>query len=366
MSVRIISFDLGGLILEGFANASWQFLDSVLSSIETGKPAPIPPATSRQPEPPVSSSTAKSEVRKPSSVSRDSASKSPAAGTKRKAEEQLRRPSKPNNPVPKKAVPSKPAPAAASKPRPNPAPGASKPTSSNNASTVQKPASAPAPAVSSKPPPPGSFADIMMKAKALQQNAPTQVGMFKHHQSTPKEKISKMERKKREMEAQSKAKDPRAAKKAGAAPGTAANAKPGDGKFAKKREPEELAYKGTGRPTQTPAVSEYRGTAGLPSKRGSSGDRQHSRAGRRSRADEYLGTDEEDEGDYADDYDDDDQYSDASSDMEAGFDNVEEEEAAALKAARREDEEELQAENAAKQEKLDRKKKLMSLASRAR
>lgn len=204
-----------------------------------------------------------------------------------------------------------------------------------------------------------------MKAKALQQNAPTQVGMFKHHQSTPKEKISKMERKKREMEAQAKAKDPRAAKRAGAAPGAAANAKPGDGKLARKREPEELAYKGTGRPTQTPAASEYRGTAGLPSKRGSSGDRFQSRAGRRSRADEYLGTDEEDEGDYADDYDDD-QYSDASSDMEAGFDNVEEEEAAALKAARREDEEELQAENAAKQEKLNRKKRLMGLAARSR
>ena len=203
-----------------------------------------------------------------------------------------------------------------------------------------------------------------MKAKALQQNAPTQAGMFKHHQSTPKEKISKMERKKREMEAQSKAKDPRAAKRAGTVPGTAANAKTGDGKFARKREPEELAYKGTGRPTQTPAASEYRGTAGLPSKRAANGDRQQSRAGRKSRVDEYLGTDEEDEGDYADDYDD--QCSDASSDMEAGFDNVEEEEAAALKAARREDEEELQAENAAKQEKLNRKNRLMNLASRSR
>lgn len=203
-----------------------------------------------------------------------------------------------------------------------------------------------------------------MKAKALQQKAPTQVGMFKHHQSTPKEKISKMERKKRETEAQSKAKDPRASKKAGAAPGTAAGAKSGDGKLARKREPEELAYKGTGRPTQTPTASEYRGTAGLPSKRGASGDRQQSLAGKKSRADDYLGTDEEDEGDYADDYDD--HYSDASSDMEAGFDYVEEEEAAALKAARREDEKELQAENAAKQEKMDRKNRLMNLASRTR
>lgn len=200
-----------------------------------------------------------------------------------------------------------------------------------------------------------------MKAQSLQQNAPTQVGMFKHHQSTPKERISKMERKKREIEAKTKAKDPRSLKKAG---GTAASAKHGDEKIARKREPEELAYKGTGRPTQTPAVPEYRGTAGLPSKRAGGDARQQSRAGKRSRMDDYLGTDEEDEGDHADGYDD--YYSDASSDMEAGFDNVEEEEATALKTARREDEEEWQAELAAKQEKLERKKKLTSLASRAR
>ena len=80
--------------------------------------------------------------------------------------------------------------------------------------------------------------------------------------------------------------------------------------------------------------------------------------------DDYLGTDEEDEGDYADDNDD--YYSDESSDMEARLDDVEGEEAAALKFARREDEEEWQAELAAKKEKMERKKKLASLASRAR
>ena len=78
--------------------------------------------------------------------------------------------------------------------------------------------------------------------------------------------------------------------------------------------------------------------------------------------DEYLGTDEEDEGDFDDHYDD--YYSDASSDMEAGLDDVDREEAAALKAARREDEEEWKAELAAKQEKLERRNRLASLASR--
>lgn len=335
------------------------FLDSVLTSIETGKPSAIPPA-SRRPEPPVSSSTAKSEVRKPITPSRDAPSekKTAAGGTKRKAEEQLQRPSKLNSQAPGKPVSTKPATAStASKPRPNPAPNAAKSASSNNTSTTPK-----TPPVSSKPPPPGSFADLMMKAKALQQNAPTQVGMFKH-QSAPKEKISKMERKKRAMEAQAKEKDPRLAKKGGATSGTSAGVKPGDGKPARKRDPDEPTYKGTARPTQTPALPEYRGTAGLPAKRDPAA-RQQSKAGKRSRMDEYLGTDEEDEGDYADDYDD--YYSDASSDMEAGFDNVEEEEQAALKAARREDEEEWQAELAAKKEKMERKKKLSSLASRAR
>jgi hypothetical protein len=77
--------------------------------------------------------------------------------------------------------------------------------------------------------------------------------------------------------------------------------------------------------------------------------------------DEYLGTDEEDEGEYANDYED---YYSESSDMEAGFDDVDEEEAAALAAARREDIEDMRAEAAAKQEKLDRRKKLTMLASK--
>lgn len=190
-----------------------------------------------------------------------------------------------------------------------------------------------------------------MKAQNLQQNAPTQVGMFKH-QAKPKERLSKMERKKREMEAQAKEKDPRTKK----------SAKPGEGKLAGKREPEEPTYKGTSRPTQAPTAPEYRGTAGLPSKRDPNAARQ--RPGKLSRMDDYLGTDEEDEGDYADDNDD--YYSDESSDMEARLDDVEDEEAAALKFARREDEEEWQAELAAKKEKMERKKKLTSLASRAK
>jgi hypothetical protein len=202
----------------------------------------------------------------------------------------------------------------------------------------------------------------MAKAKALQQQAPAQVGMFKH-QAVPKEKLSKMERKKRAMEAQSKEKGGRLAKKPGVTPGAATSIKPSDGKPARKREFEELSYKGTARPSHPPAVPEYRGTAGMPTRRNPNDRKAQARASRR-KMDEYLGTDEEDEGDYVDDYDD--YYSDASSDMEGGFNDVESEEAAALAAARKEDEEEWRAELAAKQAKLERQKKLATLASRRR
>ncbi|PLB48075.1 hypothetical protein P170DRAFT_465556 [Aspergillus steynii IBT 23096] len=332
------------------------FLDSVLSSIETGKPSRLPPSSSSL-SAPVSSSNAKSEVRKPSTTPREAPleRKTLAAGTKRKAEEQLPRTQKPDAKGPRRPLPSRPAPASTSaKPRPTIASPAkpSKPSINSNTSGAQKPASA-----SSKAPPKGSYADLMMKAKALQDKAPSQVGMFKH-QAVPKEKLSKVERKKKTQEAQTKGKEDPTAKKSGSAPNAA------HGKPVKKREPEELAYKGTAKPPPAPALPEYRGTAGLPSRVNPQDRKSQGRGAGRSRMNEYLGTDEEDEGEYADDYDD--YYSDASSDMEGGFDDVEEEEAKALAAARREDEEEWRAEQAAKQDKLDRRNKLAALAARRR
>ncbi|GKZ34696.1 hypothetical protein AbraIFM66950_005048 [Aspergillus brasiliensis] len=343
------------------------FLDSVLSSIETGKPSPIPP-TSASPSPPVTSLNAKTEVRKPVSVSRDGASerKPLVSGIKRKAEDQLTRPAKSVTPAPARAAATSTTnttttttttakSTVSTAPRPRPSAPSTTATSAvkSRSSTPQK-----APPVSSKPPPKGSFADLMAKAKALQEKAPTQVGMFKH-QSAPKEKLSKVERKKKAVEAQTKEKDARSAKKPGVTAAGAAGTKAGDSKLVKKREPEPLSYKGTARPTPSSSQPEYRGTAGLPPRK-TLGDRKaQSRA--RPRMDEYLGTDEEDEGDFVDDYDD---YYSESSDMEAGLNDVEEEEAAALAAARREDEEEWRAELAAKQQKLERRKKLTSLASR--
>ncbi|KAL1965976.1 hypothetical protein VTN77DRAFT_4916 [Rasamsonia byssochlamydoides] len=326
------------------------FLSSVLSSIETGKPAPIPPPAPRSPAPPGSGAAPKRDAQKPVSASNapTRSANTASAGTKRKAEEQLHRPDKPNGPATSKA-PS--ATSAAAKTQPK--------SSTQNNSPAPKPTPAADP---SRPPPKGSFADLMLKAKAVQEKAP-KVGVLKH-QPVPKEKLSKAEKKRRAMEALAKEKEARSAKKLTSSPSAAAKtgAKPGEGHSIKRREPEENTYKGTARPLQP----EYKGTAGLPSRHMAAGrGRADPRRGKPSRMDEYLGTDEEDEGDYyADDYDD--YYSDDLSDMEAGLEDVEREEALALEAARREDEEDIKRELAAKKEKMERKKKLAALAKSKR
>lgn len=194
----------------------------------------------------------------------------------------------------------------------------------------------------------------MAKAKAVQKEAP-KVGVLKHQPVLPKEKISKTEMKRR-MEAQAKGKESaRAGKRAGISPAPNTGKKM-DGKSSvepgvKKREPEENSYKGTARSAQP---SSYKGTANLPAKHR---DTDRRRAPRR---DEYLATDEEDEGEFYDEYDD--YYSDTSSDMEAGYGDMEKEEYAALRAAQKEDEEDMRLEAELKRAKMERKQKLTALA----
>jgi SPT2 chromatin protein len=193
----------------------------------------------------------------------------------------------------------------------------------------------------------------MAKAKAVQKEAP-KVGVLKHQAALPKVKISKSE-KKRRMEVVSKKKEaPRPGKKPSVRSGPAArsDAKP-NVDVSKKREVGENAYKGTSR---APQASSYKGTSNLPTRHGDAG-RERRRAPRR---DEYLGTDEEDEGDFYGDYDD--YYSDRSSDMEAGLEDMEEEEYEALRTAQREDAEDVRKEAEAKKAKLERKQKLAALA----
>jgi len=348
------------------------FLNSVLTSLETGKPTPIPPPNLRS-SPPVGAGTVvKRAPRQPLQSSGDAPAKSTTApaGTKRKAEEQLH-PGKPDRRAVGKQSLAKSASTqtTTAKARPNsvsiPSRPLAKPSTTNGAAASPKSPTA----SSSKPPPKGSFADLMLKAKAAQEKAPVQVGVLKH-QPVPKERLSKAEKKKRAMEAMAKEKEARLAKKSGLKPG----GKPLEGGSIKRREPEENTYKGTARPTQpmsqplSQPMSQptYKGTAGLASRhRSENGDETKVRRAKVPPRDEYLGTDEEDEGDfYGDDYND--YYSDESSDMEGGFEDVEREEEVALKVAREEDEEDIKKEAAAKKEKMERKKKLVALVKSRR
>ena len=177
------------------------------------------------------------------------------------------------------------------------------------------------------------------------------------HKSAQKERLSKSQvaKEAKQQEGKKGAKSTRAL--ASGARGAAG--KLGD---AKQREtPAEPEYKGTARPTP-PKEPVYKGTAGRPPKvaTGKSRSKPHAH---RPRRDEYLATDEEDEGDFY--YEQDDYYSDGSDDMEAGFDDVFQEEEAAKRIAQKEDERELRLEAALKKQKLERKNKLAQL-SRAR
>ncbi|KAK2749767.1 hypothetical protein FQN55_003003 [Onygenales sp. PD_40] len=351
------------------------FLNSVLSSIETGDATPTRPPAVRPPAPgPVSSksiSAATLTTRpKPSAT----------AGQKRRAEDDSRPSGRPDkvsrssSPLRPTSQKSTPAPSAITKARPTAKPGTPAintkgvPTASKNAPAT--------PASPAKPPPKGSYAEMMLRAKALQEKAPMQVGMIKH-QSVPKERLSKVQLKKRAMEAKQKEAEEAKGRRNGmvASKSSTANGlagKPNGARAALLKSRGESEYKGTARPPPAQSGPEYKGTAGLPGRHGSAPGGAHGRSqNRRSRApvrDEYLATDEEDEGDYygAGDYDQDDYYSDESDDMEAGLLDVEEEEQRALRAAKLEDERELQAEIKAKNEKLERKKKLAALASKTR
>ncbi|EPS28832.1 hypothetical protein POX_f07908 [Penicillium oxalicum] len=368
------------------------FLDSVLTSLETGKPVPLSaPSTA-----PSTSVPAQRDNRRVAGTQMSQVTSSSSSGIKRKADDQLSRPSKPVNPPPNKILPSLPG-ASSTTPKPNtsisntnsvnngPTPRviarSNTATSSSGTSmktapakpTIAKPvvakppvskptpatAAAPKPTVakvaptSSKPPPKGSFAALMQQAKAIQDKVPAQIGTLRH-QKVQKERLSKLERKRRLEEAKAQAKAARSGKRAAPAASSSSAA-------VKRRTPEPLSYKGTAKPAQTPEPSTYRGTAGRQSQRSSAERRPAKR-----RMDEYLATDEEDEGDYGGYGEYDDYYSDASSDMEAGFDDVREEEDAALKYARKEDEEEMRMEMLAKKAKMERQKKLEALASRNR
>ena len=230
--------------------------------------------------------------------------------------------------------------------------------SRNGTSTSQ---SAPAPV---KAPSKGSYAEMMARAKeAAQTKTPSQVGVIKH-QATDKIKGSKSAAERRKAE-QEKIKTNTTSNVNG-------NGKP-DPRY-RSKSPVKLAKKGEASaprltkvpqpPLHAPARPQgpsYKGTLGQGNKRAREVDQR-----KKSRNDEYLGTDEEDEDGYGS-YGDDEPggYSDASSDMEGGFDDLEVEERRTLRAAKEDDARELALENKLKREKLERQKKLAAMAASA-
>jgi protein SPT2 len=322
------------------------FLGSIVGSIGDGK-APPPPADAVRKPANVNALRTNSVANKPGSRPTTPVQTS---GIKRKAEDGVsnmtQRPSKPG--VPAQAAPAMRRPAAP--PLNGPRPSADKMTVPNIQTDKLKTApSRPSPtnATSSLKPPPtkGSFADLMARAK--QQNTQQKVGVLTHQKSAPKEKLSK-----RALEKRAEEEKIRSSKSGNAGvrkPDSRRSASPvkngvKDGRVAK--------------PVSSRPV--YKGTMGTASGRG-----RHRPAEKKSRYDSYLGTDEEDNSDIdEDDVSGEDGYE--SSDMEGGFDDLQEEESRALRQAKADDAREAALETQLKREKEERRKKLMGLAAKRR
>lgn len=200
----------------------------------------------------------------------------------------------------------------------------------------------------------------MARAKqAQEQRTQSKVGLIKH-QATSKEKVSKLAERRREEQEKLKSDKPKGAQKI--VPGD----KTKKSRTASPTKADQPRVPKAPRPPLHAPPSSYKGTMGTAANK--SRDSGAGRAAKRGRYDEYLGTDEE-EDDEMEDYDDDDGYgygSDASSDMEAGIDDVEREEALALRAAKEDDARELALEAKLKREKEERRRRLEMAASKRR
>ena len=220
---------------------------------------------------------------------------------------------------------------------------------------TSEPTKAAPPAVNGAIPQKRGFASIMEKAKAAQEAAKaTGASSIKHKTA---QKLTKRERRRLLEEAKEQEK----AAKGGKIPqghrsrsGTPVTGKPG----LSKKKP-EIAYKGTMK--KAPEPPSFKGTmraAGSDStreKEKKKGQAQDKYGGYASWSDLDDAEDEEEEG-----YD-----SEGSSDMEGGFNAVEEEEMLALRSARKEDQEAFEEEERHKREKLERKRKLQELSRSA-
>lgn len=202
---------------------------------------------------------------------------------------------------------------------------------------------------------------MLERAKAAQESAKP-LGLIKHHKT---EKISRKERERLQAEAAAEAKKGKAAagrvSKAGDRSRDTTPATGKAGAVQKEKKPVEVGYKGTMRPVSNQPA--YRGTV-QSGKSKANTKYGGSRSGGRDNG--YARWSDEEEMMEDDDVDEEeDDIDSASSDMEAGMDEIDREEFTSAKIARTEDEEALRLENELKRQKLERKKKLEQLQAAA-
>ena len=196
----------------------------------------------------------------------------------------------------------------------------------------------------------GSYAELMARAKeTAEQRAQSQIGVIKHEERR-QGKMSKLAARRRMEQDKAKGVRPVSSDKSKAQGRPRRSTSP-----AKKVEDRK--------PTSgiAPLKPSYKGTMGTSSTR-SKHNQGHSE--RKTRYDEYLATDEEDASDIVEDEGD--YGSDASSDMEAGLNDLDLEEQRALREAKQDDAREAAIENKLKREKEERRQKLMAMAKKQR
>ena len=319
------------------------FLGNIVKSIGTAPPPPPKP-----PSRPSSANTDRTAANTGKTGARPlfQQTASSLSGTKRKAEDDAvnanGKASKPSvGPGPgMENLKASSAPLNAPKPPPGKAPVVPSRSSLTDGTLPVAAAAKPAPAK-------GSYADLMARAKeAQEQRAQQQVGVIKHR-DTVKQKPSKFAERRKQEQEQAKAQKLGNGKQAPQQPSRSASPqKKDDSKDAK-----------VARSAPKPG---YKGTLGI----GASRKKVHQGPAKKSKFDDYLGTDEEEDSDMADDDDQGGYDSEGSSDMEAGFDDVEVEESRALRQAQDDDARERALENQLKRDKEERRKKLVALSNK--
>ncbi|PNS18608.1 hypothetical protein CAC42_5147 [Sphaceloma murrayae] len=340
------------------------FLNSVLSSInkDGGAATPRPPAVPVRQQKPVqqASATAAPQDARPSGQDT----------LKRKAEQQggpqalkvhktagtphtgAAR-SNTNSPAPRLAA----APSRTREPLSESSRPSTQPSSASQKSVTSKPSVTQTPA-STKPAsaPKSGYLATLAKAKAAQEAA-KQMGQIKHNK-VEKKNLSRREKERLANEAAAAQKDPKLKERLQATGRSKDAMQPGARMSEATKKTAEGGYKGTMRPAAA-APPAYRGTmrtGGSAKPAVISQKPRQSQSSKHKYVEEYSEEDEdEEEGD----------YDSASSDMEAGLDDIDQEELMSAKVARKEDEEALKEEERLRKQKLERKRKLQALSAEA-